>query len=172
MFKRHKVIIISSLTVVVVVAIDLITKYIVDLKMVPYQTITVIPNFFNLVYAKNLGAAFSFLNGTPDWFRKPFFFIIPILAMILVGTLLNRSKKELLKVVAFSLVIGGAMGNFLNRLEYGYVIDFLDFKLAPNYHWPSFNAADIAITIAVAMLFIDAIKIENRKRREKKAKSR
>jgi len=172
MFKRNKVVFVSTVIVVLTVVIDLITKNIINTTMRPYETINVIPNFFNIVYAKNLGAAFSFLNGTPDWFRKPFFFIIPIIALLLVTILLAKSKKEMLKVVAFSLVIGGALGNFINRLEYGYVIDFLDFKLAANYHWPSFNVADIAITVAVAILFIDMIKIEQMKRKAKKTKKR
>ncbi|MFH1222889.1 MAG: signal peptidase II [Pseudomonadota bacterium] len=172
MFKRNKITFISMSIIGVTAALDLISKHIVDAKMNLYQTIQVIPDFFNLVYVKNMGAAFSFLNDAPAWFRKPFFFIIPLAVIALVASLLIKYKTERLKLVAFSLVIGGALGNFINRIEYGYVIDFLDFKITPTYHWPSFNVADIAITTAVTILFIDMIKIENKKRKDKNSKKK
>jgi signal peptidase II len=172
MFKRNKLTLISVFIITLTAALDLATKYIVDKNMMLYQTIQVIPNFFNIVYVKNMGAAFSFLNNSPAWFRKPFFFIIPLAVVGLVTSLLVKYKTEALKFVAFSLVIGGALGNFINRLVYGYVIDFLDFKITTTYHWPSFNIADIAITVAVAVLFVDMIKIENKKRAEKRKKSK
>ncbi|MEI6092164.1 MAG: signal peptidase II [bacterium] len=174
MQKRNKLILVSVIIVIFVVLLDQITKYLIDVNMLPYQTNPILPGFFNIVYARNYGAAFSFLNDAPVWFRKPFFIIIPLAAMVLVGFLirnaLKKGKENVYQVVAFSLVIGGAMGNFINRLTYGFVIDFLQFKITQTYYWPSFNVADMAITIAVALLFIEMMSVEKKRKRENKNK--
>jgi len=168
MQKRNKLIALSVLIILVVLALDQITKHIVYAGMYPYETRPVIDGFFNIVFAKNYGSAFSFLNGAPAWFRKPFFIIIPLAAVVFVAYLLKNAmkagKENLLHVFAFSLVIGGALGNFINRITYGFVVDFLQFKITSNYYWPSFNVADIAITVAVGLLLIDMMTIEKRRR--------
>lgn len=174
MQKRNKLILVSILTIAFVVILDQITKHIIHTTLTPYEVRPVIADFFNIVYAKNYGAAFSFLNDAPVWFRKPFFIIVPIAAMILVWFLLRnalkKGKENVYQIVAFSLVIGGAMGNFINRLTYGYVVDFLQFKITETYYWPSFNVADMAITLAVTLLFIEMMSVEKKRKRENKNK--
>jgi signal peptidase II len=176
MQKRNKLVLLSTLMVLLVVILDQITKYMIHTSMYPYETTPVIDGFFNIVYAKNYGAAFSFLNGAPVWFRKPFFMVVPLAAIILVVFLLKntliKNKDNLLQVFAFSLVIGGALGNLLNRLTYGYVVDFLQFRVTSTYYWPSFNVADVAITIAVALLLIEMMTIERRKAQKNKKKKK
>ncbi|MEI6080370.1 MAG: signal peptidase II [bacterium] len=174
MQKRNKLILLSAIIVVLVVILDQISKYMIYSSMYPYEVKPIISNFFNIVYAKNYGSAFSFLNDAPAWFRKPFFIMVPLAAMVLVLYLLKNAmrlgKENILQVFAFSLVIGGALGNFLNRLTYGFVIDFLQFKITNTYYWPSFNVADISITVAVTLLFIEMTSVERKKRSDKKKK--
>lgn len=172
MQKRNKLIRVSTLIVLISLTLDLVSKYIVHLNMHYLQTISVIDNFFNLVYVRNTGSAFSFLSTAPDWFRKPFFIIVPLCAMILILFLmrnaLRKGKENPLQVYAFSLIISGALGNFINRIFMGSVIDFLQFKITRTYYWPSFNVADIAITIGVALLFIEMIQVEHKERKLKR----
>ena len=172
MQKRNKLIFISVLVILVMVILDQITKHMIYINMFPYEVRPVIENFFSIVYAKNNGSAFSFLNSAPAWFRKPFFFVIPLAAMVLVFYLLKnamkKGKENLLQIFAFSFVMGGAMGNFINRLTYGFVIDFLQFKITPTYYWPSFNVADISITIGVGLLLIEMLSMEKKRKKEKK----
>ena len=173
MQKRNKLIVWSVVIVSTVLILDLVTKYLIHINMYPYHTIVVIEDFFNLVYTKNTGSAFSFLSNSPDWFRKPFFIIVPLSAMILIAFLirgaLKRGKENVAQVYSFSLIIGGALGNFVNRVLTGSVIDFLQFKITRTYYWPSFNVADIAITIGVAILFIEMIYIEHKQRKQRAA---
>ncbi|MCX6112219.1 MAG: signal peptidase II [Proteobacteria bacterium] len=161
MQKRNKLILLSVLIIVVVVILDQITKYMIYSDMFPYETRQIIGDFFSVVYAKNNGSAFSFLNDAPVWFRKPFFLIIPFAAMVLVFYLLKnamkKGKENVLQILAFSFVMGGAMGNFVSRITYGFVIDFLQFKITSTYYWPSFNVADISITIGVGLLLIEML---------------
>lgn len=163
--KRTALIIIS-----VIVILDLFTKWLIDYYMVPYQAVSIIDGFFNIVYAKNLGSAFSFLHSAPDWFRKPFFFIIPLAAMTFITYIMIKSQKNKTQFLAFACVLGGALGNFISRIYPGYVIDFLDVKITSTYHWPSFNVADIGITIGVILIMLDMVKMESKKKKAARKK--
>ncbi len=168
MQKRNKLIVHSAIIILEILIIDLISKYLVHANLYLYESIPVIDNFFNIVYTKNTGSAFSFLSDAPIWFRKPFFIIIPLAAMILIAFLIRNAVKEgkenKFQVYAFSAIIGGALGNFINRIATGSVVDFLQFKITRTYYWPSINVADIAITIGVAILFIEMIYVEQKKK--------
>ncbi len=172
MQKRNKLILISVIIVLAIVILDQITKHMIYLNMYPYEVRPIIDDFFSIVYAKNNGSAFSFLHNAPEWFRKPFFFVIPLAAMALVFYLLKNAMKKgqenILQIFAFSFVMAGALGNFINRLTYGFVIDFLQFKITPTYYWPSFNVADISITIGVGLLLIEMLSMEKKRKRENK----
>jgi signal peptidase II len=168
MFRSNNIKVKATIIILVVIVLDLITKWIISNNLYPYQSIPVINNFFNIVYAKNYGAAFSFLNGAPDWFRKPFFFVIPLVAMVFVGYIMFRAQKDKMQFFAFAAVLGGALGNFISRVYSGYVVDFLDFKLTNTYHWPSFNVADIAITVGLVLVMLDLTKMESKKKKSRK----
>jgi len=110
-----------------------------------------VTGFFNLVLVFNSGAAFSFLSDAGGW--QKWFFII--LALVISGWLLvmiRQHATEKLLPLAFTLVLGGALGNVIDRLRFGAVVDFLDFHVA-GWHWPAFNVADSAITLGVGLLF-------------------
>ena len=109
-----------------------------------------VTSFFNLVFVYNPGAAFSFLAAGGGWQR--WFFVV--LALLISGWLLamlRRHAGERLLPLALSLILGGALGNVIDRLRFGAVVDFLDFHAA-GWHWPAFNVADSAITLGVALM--------------------
>ncbi|MCW8905598.1 signal peptidase II [Sedimenticola sp.] len=138
----------------VIVALDQVSKQLVESSLMVYETIPLLP-FFNLTLAYNEGAAFSFLSDQGGW-QRWFFALVAAVVVIVLVVWLSRLKHERLLAVSLSLVIGGALGNLLDRLLIGHVIDFLDF-FYHSYHWPAFNVADIAITLGVVLMFVDAL---------------
>jgi signal peptidase II len=156
-----------SRIILFVFLLDQISKFIIFKMFNLYEVKNVIPGIFNIRFNINYGAAFSLLNDAPVWFRKPFFIIVPALVMIFIYILLSKTKDlNKYEKLGYSLVLGGALGNFADRLTYGFVIDFLDIYYK-NYHWPTFNVADIAITFAVVFLFIGFRHREKIKKRTK-----
>lgn len=112
-------------------------------------------SFFNLVLAHNSGAAFSFLAGAGGW-QRLFFIAVAATASTVILYLLKKHARQTSFSLALSLVLGGALGNLIDRIRWGYVVDFLDFYYA-NYHWPAFNVADMAITGGVLLLVWDSL---------------
>lgn len=108
--------------------------------------------FFNLILVFNSGAAFSFLADAGGW-QKWFFIALALGIALWLLVLLRRHAQERLLPAALSLVLGGALGNVIDRLRFDAVVDFLDFHLA-GHHWPAFNVADAAISVGVALLLI------------------
>ncbi|MGA2330196.1 MAG: signal peptidase II [Syntrophales bacterium] len=145
---------ILSATVSAVVLLDYITKAYIDSNMSLHESIVVIGGFLNITYVRNPGAAFSFLASASPGFRSVFFLTVTVLAIILVLYYIAKSKtEEPFMIFALSLILSGALGNFIDRVRLGEVIDFIDVHLDA-YHWPAFNVADSAITIgAFIMLF-------------------
>jgi signal peptidase II len=140
----------------IAIVLDQVTKQAIVNSMDLYQSIE-ITSFFNLTYVHNYGAAFSFLYDAGGW-QRYFLSIIAIgVSIVIVWWLKKSPKEQLLLPVAFSFILGGAVGNVLDRILHGYVIDFLDFYYS-TYHWPAFNVADSAIFIGAALLIIDMFK--------------
>lgn len=162
---KLKLIYLTSVTGVLV-ALDQITKIYVQTRFMLGESLEVIRGYFNLTYVQNPGAAFGFLARSPEVFRDNFFLIIPPLAMILILYFLKTVKdNDHIQILALSLVFGGALGNYIDRLRVGYVIDFLDFHIQHRYSWPAFNIADSAIVCGIIILFILSFKesMENKK---------
>ena len=137
----------------VLVILDQVTKYAITHSIAYGSGIEVTP-FFNLVLVHNKGAAFSFLSSASGWQRE-FFVAIAGVAIAWVVYLLRRHPAETLFCFALSLILGGAVGNVIDRLWLGAVIDFLDFHAA-GHHFPAFNVADSAITCGAAALLWDS----------------
>jgi signal peptidase II len=116
---------------------------------------TEVTSFFNLVRAHNSGAAFSFLSDASGW-QRWFFSVIGVLAAVLIVWLLRSHSGQKLFSFAMACILGGAVGNVIDRLLYGYVVDFLDFHWR-NWHFPAFNIADSAITIGASCLILDEL---------------
>lgn len=157
-----------GLAVVVAVA-DQVTKTMI-LNAFELGDSTVITSFFNLVRVHNPGAAFSFLAGAGGW-QRWFFVGIGAVASVFIIWMLRSHAGERLFCFALTMILGGAVGNVVDRLLHGYVVDFLQFRfsvLEPVFHggyFPSFNLADSAITLGAICLIVDEIRRVRRSRR-------
>ena len=141
-----------TLIVSIVVVLDQFTKWQVTRGMRLHESIAIIPDIFNMTYIRNSGAAFGILSGSQAGFRMVFFGVTSILALFLLGTIYARlSPGDRIGQASVALVFGGALGNLIDRVRIGEVIDFLDFSIF-GYHWPAFNVADSAITVGVGLL--------------------
>jgi signal peptidase II len=120
----------------------------------------VVTSFFNLVLAYNKGAAFSFLATESGW-QRYFFTIIGVAAALFIVYLLRKHPGQRLFCWALALILGGAIGNVIDRIAYGHVIDFLDVHVG-GWHWPAFNVADSAITLGVVFFVLDELRRVNK----------
>jgi signal peptidase II len=142
---------------VTVVVLDQASKLLVQRMLQPGEIIAVIPSFFNLTYVMNPGAAFGFLAGAPAALRAPFLTGISILAVLFIAYFRYRHPElGLVPSLGLCLILGGAVGNLVDRLRLGMVVDFLDFYYGA-YHWPAFNVADAGITVGVALMVIEIL---------------
>ena len=116
---------------------------------------TYVTSFFNVVRAHNAGAAFSFLAGASGW-QRWFFTVLGLVAAIVIVWMLRSHPGQKLFSFAMACILGGAIGNVIDRMMYGYVVDFLDFHWR-GMHFPAFNVADSAISIGAACLILDEL---------------
>ena len=138
----------------VVLLLDQGSKLLADARLVFHEPVGLLP-FFNLRLAYNTGAAFSFLGNAGGW-QRWFFAGISVLVISVLVVWMRRLKPEQWQLsAAFALIIGGALGNLIDRLVYGHVIDFIDVYYK-TWHWPTFNIADSAITVGAGLLLLDA----------------
>ncbi|HSF31013.1 MAG TPA: signal peptidase II [Candidatus Tectomicrobia bacterium] len=144
-------------TVGIIVLCDQVTKLYVDAVMLPHQSITVIENYFDITYVRNPGGAFGFFAQAERWIMRPLLLGLSAAAAVIIVLIYRGTPADRLAVrLAFSLILGGAIGNLIDRLRFGEVIDFLDAHWY-HYHWPAFNIADAAITVGVAILCWDLL---------------
>lgn len=135
------------------VAADQLVKLYIHTHYQLGETTIVIQNFFNLTYVRNYGAAFGFLAESHPAFRELFFLSMPPIALLIILIILRGVKdSDFWQIIALSSVFGGAIGNYIDRVRFRYVIDFLDFHLYNKYSWPAFNIADMAIVGGVCVL--------------------
>jgi signal peptidase II len=136
------------LIVVSVIVLDQITKYLIATYLSPFDSVEIFP-FLHIVNVRNTGAAFgSFRN-----LGSSFFIVISVIAIIFVITLL---VKRTYNYFGLSLVLGGAIGNLIDRVLYGKVVDFIDFSVG-SFHWPAFNVADSSLTIGIAVILLTSL---------------
>jgi len=132
--------------------LDQVTKTLIAQSLEIGQHIPILAGFFDLTHMRNPGAAFSFLAQAPEWFRQPFFLVATGVAIVaLLFFILYAQEEGTLLVVAAASILGGAIGNLIDRLLYGEVIDFLLFYWR-DWAWPAFNVADSCITLGVVGL--------------------
>lgn len=137
-----------------IVAVDQLTKLYIHTAYELGQTTLVIPGFFNITYVRNPGAAFGFLRDSHETFRTIFFLSMPPIAMLtILGLMRGVENHDRVQILALSSIFGGAIGNYIDRIRFNYVIDFLDFHWR-NYSWPAFNVADSAIVVGVGVLLL------------------
>ena len=140
-----------------VIVLDQITKSAISSRFLMHESYGVINGFFNLVYVMNPGAAFGFLAGAPAAFRYVFFIGITVIAILLIIYYLAKSKSDnIAYVISLTLILAGAVGNLIDRIRFGAVVDFLDFYIGTS-HWPAFNVADSAITVGAILMIWEMI---------------
>ena len=152
---------------VVVVILDQLTKYIASNSLVMFQPIAVMP-MFNWTLMHNTGAAFSFLADACGWQRWFFAVIAVVVSVVIVLWIKRLEQHEKWQAIALALILGGALGNVIDRIWLGYVVDFIQVYYQ-QWYWPAFNIADSVISIGVAMIIIDSIR---EYRDEKKSKEK
>ena len=144
--------------VTVILIADQLTKFIVDQTMPLHHSIPIIEDLFSLTYIRNTGAAFGILSGSAAAFRLPFLLLFSMVAIVFIVLMLRRlPDRETGLITALAFILGGAIGNLIDRIAYGEVIDFLDFYWS-RFHWPAFNLADSFITIGVLITVYYLIK--------------
>ena len=140
--------------ILAVICLDQASKFWIMHHFVLHESRVVIPDLFNLTYLTNNGAAFSILAGQPALWRQVFFLCTATAALVFIW-IAQRSYGRRCRwySVALSLIAGGAIGNMIDRIRFGFVIDFLDVHVG-SHHWPAFNIADSAITVGVIVFII------------------
>jgi signal peptidase II len=145
------------LSALAVVALDQISKIVLAYNIPKYASVPVIKGFFNLVHVRNRGMAFGLMNRPGHGFKFYFLIAATLCAIVLLLFWFRKMKDEDHNIaIGISLILGGAVGNLIDRIRLGEVIDFLDFYLG-SYHWPAFNAADAAITSGIFWLAINTL---------------
>lgn len=146
---------------VVVILLDWYTKQLATELLELYRPRAVLPGL-NMTLAHNYGAAFSFLSDAGGWQRWFFVVLASGVSIVLLVWLLRLPRREWLTGLGLALILGGAIGNLVDRIQLGYVVDFIDFYYQ-GWHYPAFNVADSAITCGVVLLLVDVFLISRRK---------
>lgn len=138
-----------SISGIILIVIDIVIKLIISNNLILNQSISVINNFFYITYVKNTGVAWSILSG------KINLIIVITLAiiMLLIIYIFNKKSYSVLEIISYSMLLSGSIGNLIDRIIYGYVIDYLDFNIL-GYDYPIFNFADICIVIGIILILI------------------
>ena len=151
----------------VVIALDWWTKGLATESLTLYRPVE-INSWLNMTLAHNYGAAFSFLSDAGGWQRWLFTVLASVVTVVLIIWLLRLPKDEQLTGAALGLIIGGAVGNLLDRIYLGYVVDFIDVYYKTS-HWPAFNLADSAITGGVILMLIDGLFLSGKGKQKEQA---
>ncbi len=159
MQNRYTLFTLISITGII---IDQLTKIYIDRSMQLFDSIPVLENFFHITYVRNKGAAFSFLSDA-SW-RLPFFITVSIIAALVILVAFRKLRNDQrLAQISLAMIFSGAVGNLIDRVRLGEVIDFLDAHWY-RHHWPAFNVADSLICIGVFLLAVDMILEEKRQK--------
>jgi signal peptidase II len=146
-----------------VLLLDQWTKGIITRAFDVHQSRAVVGGLFDLTYVRNSGAAFGLFASVDSSIKAIMLNSVAVLVFIVVSAYALRSSHKSVRLqVGFSLILGGAIGNLLDRVRFGYVVDFLDFSIS-GHHWPAFNVADSAICVGVGLLFLDMLRNEEEK---------
>ncbi len=142
----------------VVLILDQWTKGLVTRAFAVHESHPVIPGLFDLTYVRNSGAAFGLFASVDSSVKALILNSVAILVFLIVsGYALRTSHKSVRLQLGFALILGGAVGNLMDRVRFRYVVDFLDFSIS-GHHWPAFNVADAAICVGVGLLFLDMLR--------------
>ena len=147
----------------IVVIVDQWTKWLAETKLTFHDPVPVIEPFLNWTLAYNYGAAFSFLADAGGWQKWFFSGLALLMSLVLILYLIKAPRKATLLSLGLALVLGGAVGNLIDRLLHGHVIDFIHVHYADAWHYPIFNIADIGISLGVLLIVIDMLFLEKKR---------
>lgn len=137
-----------------IVTLDQLTKLQIHTSFHEGESVVLIPGYFSLTYVRNFGAAFGIFQMAPELFREIFFLSVPPIALVVILWFLKSvDDSDKFHIVTFSLIAGGAIGNYIDRLRFRYVVDFIDVYYQ-GHHWPAFNIADSSIVVGGSLLLI------------------
>ena len=157
MENTHKKYLLPAIISLPVIVLDQCTKYLIIKSFALYQSHTVIEHYLNIVHTRNRGIAFGLLSGSGSGMRVFLLISTSLLAIVFILYLLSSLKgKHTYATITLSLILGGAIGNLIDRIRWGAVVDFIDLHWY-HYHWPAFNCADSAISIGLVLLIIGII---------------
>ncbi len=152
-----------------VLVLDQWSKGLITRSFEVHQSASVITNLFDLTYVRNSGAAFGLFASVDSSIKAIVLNSVAVLVFLVVSAYALRSSHRSIRLqLGFALILGGAVGNLLDRVRFGYVVDFLDFSIS-GHHWPAFNVADSAICLGVGLLFLDMLRTEEEERQEPRA---
>ena len=134
-----------------VLCLDQATKIYIHTHIQGEKALTVIKGFFDIVYVRNAGGAFGLFSESHEILRFILFLFFPIVCIFLIFKILQESQNRF-QILALAFILGGALGNYMDRLRLGYVVDFIDWYVK-DWHWPTFNVADSFIVVGVSILF-------------------
>lgn len=144
-----------------IIALDQWTKVYIKNSFDLYEMKPVIDGFFSITYVLNPGAAFGMLAKLNESYRQLFFVAVTAIAIAAVVYLMIKEKEMKIRLISYTLILSGAVGNFIDRVYMGKVVDFLHFYYK-QYAWPAFNVADMAISVGIGLLFLDYIILNKR----------
>lgn len=154
-----------------IVSVDFITKWLVEDNFLLYYPVPIIKGFLNITYVKNPGAAFGIMSDMDPFIRSIIFVVMSLLAVIAIIYIYFKYPDDSYLVKdACALILGGAIGNMIDRVRFGEVVDFIDIYWG-QYHWPAFNVADTAITIGVGIFLLDMFRQEKEGRKRLNGRS-
>lgn len=142
-----------------VLVLDHVTKWLARTRLDPERAIEVIPGYLRISYVSNTGVAFGLFRDLDSPWKPYVLAAMAIVAVVVIFVYSSRmpSSRRLLQS-ALAVIMGGILGNFVDRILQGYVVDFIEFHIRDNFYWPTFNVADSAITVGIGLLLIDAVK--------------
>ncbi len=138
-----------------ILVLDLLTKWLAEAYLLPYQQVPLIDGLFSLMLAYNPGAAFSFLASAGGWQRWFFSAVAVVVSIVLVIWLARLSRDKWIEAMGLSLILGGALGNLYDRVVHGQVVDFILVHWQQDWFFPAFNVEDSAITVGAVLLIAD-----------------
>lgn len=138
-----------------IIGLDQASKIYIHTQFAHGESLPVITNYFSITYVRNIGAAFGFLREAPEAIRNVFFMAMPPIACVIILFLLRSTpNKDNVSILALSSIFGGALGNYIDRLRLGYVVDFIEFHYKTVWSYPAFNVADIAIVTGISVMIL------------------
>ncbi len=145
-----------------IVLVDQATKYLILSRITVDHGFEVIPGFFNIVHVRNPGSAFGMFSNSSSGFRGLFFVLISVAAVVTIGSLVALARElDRFLLFGYACFFGGALGNLIDRIRFGEVVDFLDFHVG-SLHWPAFNVADTMLCVGIGFFFIHLITTKER----------